>query len=75
MTCKNCGKEGARERLVTESLGKGADLLVVENVPLVHCPICGESYFTAKTLHELEEIRRLRRGVMQRNVEVAPFEV
>lgn len=73
MICHICGKEGARERLVTETMGKGENLLIIENVPLIHCPNCGESYFTAKTMHEMEEIRRQRRGAKQRTIEVAPF--
>ena len=61
-------------RLVTESVGKGDKLLIIEDVPLIQCQNCGESYYTARTLHELEEIRRLRRGASRRAVEVAPFE-
>jgi YgiT-type zinc finger domain-containing protein len=57
MVCDVCGKDGARIRRVTETYGKGNDLLVIENVPLVVCPHCGESYFTADTLHEIERIR------------------
>ena len=41
MTCDICGKEGARVRHVTRSYGKGKDLLVIENVPVVSCPSCG----------------------------------
>ena len=49
MKCQICGKNGARIRRVSETFGKGADLLVDENVPLVVCQSCGESYFTADT--------------------------
>ena len=56
MTCDNCGKEGARIRRVTRSYGKGDDLLVIENIPVISCPHCGESYMTAETLHEIERI-------------------
>lgn len=47
-----CAKQGARIHRITEAFGKRKDLLVIENVPLVTCPQCGESYFTADTLHE-----------------------
>ena len=75
MVCDICGQEGARIRRVAETYGKGADLLVIENVPMVSCPNCGESYFTADTLHEVERIRLHRRSfAVERPVEVATFE-
>lgn len=57
MICDICGQEGARVRHVTRSYGRGKDLLVIENVPVVSCPRCGESYLTAETLHEIERIK------------------
>lgn len=39
------------------------------------CPACGESYFTARTLHELERIKALRKSVAKaRSVAVAQYE-
>ena len=74
MVCEICGKEGARIRRITETFGKRRDLLVIENVPLVTCPQCGESYFTAETLHELERIRLHRKSfAVERAVKVARF--
>jgi YgiT-type zinc finger domain-containing protein len=59
---------------VSETFGKGLDLLVIENVPLVTCPHCGESYFTADTLHELERIKLHRHNfAVERTVNVAKF--
>jgi len=55
--CDICGREGARIRRVARSYGKGEHLLVIENIPVVTCPHCGESYFTAETLHEIERIK------------------
>lgn len=38
------------------------------------CSSCGESYFTAQTMHELERIKALRNSVAKpRNVAVASF--
>jgi YgiT-type zinc finger domain-containing protein len=54
MICDICGKEGARHRRLSRSYGKGAELLVIENIPIVSCPNCGESYVTAETLREIE---------------------
>lgn len=74
LICDICGRTGAKIRYVTRSYGKGVDLLVIENVPVVSCPHCGESYLTAETLHELERIKRHRRSLaIERPVPVAQF--
>jgi YgiT-type zinc finger domain-containing protein len=74
MICDICGKSGAGMRHVSRSYGKGATLLVIENVPIVSCPHCGESYLTAETLHEIERIKLHRRTLaMERNIAVATF--
>jgi len=74
MVCDICGKEGARIRYVTRSYGKAKDLLVIESVPIVSCPHCGESYLTADTLHEIERIKRHRKNfAVERAVAVAKF--
>ena len=57
MICDICNREGAKLRHVTRSYGKGKSLLVIEDVPVVSCPHCGESYLTAETLHEIHRIR------------------
>jgi len=74
MICDICGKEGARMRHVSRSYGSGDNLLVIENIPRVSCPNCGESYFTAETLHEIERIKLHHRSFAQeRNMAVATF--
>jgi len=74
MICDICGKSGARIRRVTRSYGKGENLLVVENVPVVVCPNCGESYLTADTLHEVERLKLHRKKLAQeRRVAVVAF--
>lgn len=74
LVCDICGKEGARVRRVSRSYGKDENLLVIENVPIVSCPHCGESYLTAETLHELERIKLHRRSfAIERPVAVAEF--
>jgi YgiT-type zinc finger domain-containing protein len=61
-------------RRVTRSYGKGERLLVIENVPLVSCPHCGESYMTAETMHELERIKLHRKSfAVAKPVSVAEF--
>lgn len=72
--CDICGKPGVRVKLVSRSYGRGANLLVIENVPVVSCPHCGESYLTAETLHEIERIKLQREFfAVQRSVPVAEF--
>jgi len=74
LLCDLCGRRGAQIRYMTRSYGKGATLLVIENVPVVVCPHCGESYLTAETLHELERIKLHRRSLAKpRNVAVASY--
>jgi YgiT-type zinc finger domain-containing protein len=74
LICDICGKEGARVRRVSRSYGKGENLLVIGNVPIVSCPHCGEGYLTAETLHELERIKLHRRCfAIERPVAVAEF--
>ena len=74
MMCDICGRTGARIRHVTRSYGEGADLLVIENVPVISCPLCGASYLTAETLHELERIKSQRSNLaVERPVPVAVF--
>lgn len=74
LICDLCGKPGARIRFVTRSYGKGDDLLVIENIPVVSCPHCGESYLTADTLHEIERIKLHRKNFAEpRQVSVARF--
>ena len=74
MICDLCGQSGAQVCRVARSYGKGATLFVIENVPLVSCPHCGESYLTAGTLHEIERIKVHRRALAEeRCIAVAAF--
>ena len=62
-------------KYVTRSFGKGVGLLVIEHIPMWSCQACGESYFTAQTMPELERIKTLRKSVAKpRSVAVASFE-
>ena len=73
--CASCGQPGVHLRKVTRSFGRGPSLLVIEDIPLWTCPHCGESYFTAQTLHEIEHIKTLRKSVsVDRPIPVAIFQ-
>ena len=74
MICDVCGENGARLRKVAKTYGRGRKLLVIEDVPVVSCSRCGESYLTADTLHEIERIKLHRESfAVERPVEVANF--
>jgi YgiT-type zinc finger domain-containing protein len=75
MRCDVCGKRGAHLRRITRSIGSGRSLLLIEGVPVVSCPHCGESYLTAETLDEIERLQKQRKkvGVVKR-VLVAKFQ-
>ena len=63
-------------RRVARTYGSGDELLVIENVPVVTCPSCGESYLTATTLREIERIKQQRKALaVERPVDVAAFAV
>ncbi len=68
MICDCCGKKGAVTKHVTRSFGRGKDILVIEDVPMVVCPHCGQYYFTAETLHEVVRLRLLKKNVGTRRV-------
>jgi YgiT-type zinc finger domain-containing protein len=75
MICDNCGRNGARVRRVTRTYGRGKNLLLIENVPVISCPNCGESYLTSETLHEIERLKLHRRNLaVQRPVKAVAFD-
>ncbi|QSJ16479.1 type II toxin-antitoxin system MqsA family antitoxin [Nostoc sp. UHCC 0702] len=74
MLCDICGNQGIRIRRITRTYGKDKDLLVIENIPVLTCSHCGESYLTAEILHEIEQIKLNRKSLaVERPVEVANF--
>jgi len=74
MICDIFGKQGARVRRITRTFGSDRSAFLIEGVPLVRCPNCGESYFTADTLKEIERIRkRWRKVTVAKRVPVAKF--
>jgi len=68
MICDCCGEKGAVTKHVTRSFGRGKDILVIEAVPMVVCPHCGQDYFTAETLQEVERLRLHKKNVGTRRV-------
>ena len=74
MICDNCGRDGVRRRHLSRTYGNGDNILVVENVPVISCPHCGESYLTIETVRELERLKRQgRKHAAKREVGVVSF--
>ena len=74
MVCDICGNQEASLKLVTRSFGKKKDLLIIEDIPVITCPACGESYMAAETLHEIERIKMHRHSfAVLKPVEVTAF--
>ncbi len=74
MICDICGQNKARIIHLSKSYGKGENLLMIENVPVISCPHCGESYLTAKTLREIENIKSNRTNIAAKfSVPIAIF--
>ena len=72
--CDICGQEGARTQRLTRTYGEGSELLIIENVPVISCPHCGESYMESSTLHEIDRIRLHREAFAEvRPVDVASY--
>jgi YgiT-type zinc finger domain-containing protein len=73
-TCEICGRESLRIRKISRVYGKGKHQFVIENIPLMSCPHCGESYFTAETLHEIERLKLHHKNLaVERQMEVIAF--
>ncbi len=74
MICDICGEEGTAIRKINRAYGKGKNMYVIEHIPLVSCPHCGERYFTAETLHEIERLKLHHKNLAQeRSVAVIGF--
>lgn len=74
MRCDICGEDTARVRRVTRSFGQGASTFLIEEVPVVTCASCGESYLAAETLREIERIRAQWRELsVEKTLRVARF--
>jgi len=68
ITCDCCGETGVMLKHITRSFGKGDQVVVIDGIPLQVCPHCGESYFTADTLQEIERLRMHRAGLTARSM-------
>lgn len=74
MKCELCGTQAATIKKTTKSFGRGDNLVIIEDIPVVHCSSCHESYLTAETAREIDRIRKNRRRLGKaKRVLVASF--
>jgi YgiT-type zinc finger domain-containing protein len=70
IVCDVCGQPHARIRHLPRTYGKAENLLVIENVPVVHCNHCGSRYLTAATLKQIDRIKQDRTATTKRSIAV-----
>lgn len=65
MICEFCGGETYEKKVKRLHWFRG-QLYVVENVPALVCRECGERYFHAKTLDEIDRMLEAEHPVIER---------
>ena len=74
MNCDICGIGSASISKISRTFGKGKDIFVIENFPVVTCSNCGESYIEAKILHKIESIKNhIKSYEIKRSAPVVSF--
>ena len=74
LICDICGEKKARLVKRPQVFGRGKHMLLVDNVPVIACKNCGESYMTSKTMHTLDKLRSKRPAKEpERKIGVAEF--
>lgn len=74
IVCDICGVTAARTVKRPQVLGRGEQMILIDNVPVVACRNCGESYLTSETMHRLDTIRSKRKAnSAARKIAVADF--
>lgn len=73
-TCHFCGRGILEERRVTVDFRWGDKLVIIENVPAKVCNECGERYYAAKVVREMERIAKEERKERELRVPVVTLE-
>jgi YgiT-type zinc finger domain-containing protein len=74
IVCDICGVKAARIIRRPQVLGRGESMMLVENVPVIVCRNCDESYMTSETMHELDSFRSNRKAkTKSRKIVVTEF--
>lgn len=77
--CDICGVKSARTVKRPQVLGRGSRMILVDNVPVIACKNCGESYMTSlnsssATMHKLDDIRaKQKEKSTKREIDVEVF--
>ncbi len=74
MTCSNCGQPTVRIRRSTRAFGKGENIMMIENVPVISCRNCGMDFISAATLEQIEQLRVHRMEAPRYLIPVATFQ-
>ena len=57
MNCQLCNQKTALVAHIDKVFGRGEKKILIENIPVIHCSNCRESYLTDTTMRQLDEIR------------------
>ncbi|MBI1764360.1 MAG: YgiT-type zinc finger protein [Acidobacteria bacterium] len=72
IVCSLCGQQKAHQVTRPQFVGKGKDLVIVENVPMISCRNCGHDYFSLEVARKLDRIRtKPREQTAQKSFAVA----
>lgn len=56
--CAICGKRAARKILMSKVFGRGANRVLIEDIPTYSCRNCGSQYLDGATMAAIDEIRK-----------------
>lgn len=70
-SCPVCGERAVIQR-IAKAFGRGNNLLVIEDIPMIVCRTCHEQYIASETLHEIEKLRE-RQQHQARMIDVERF--
>lgn len=55
--CAVCGKKAARILLISKVFGRGANRVLIEGIPTLHCHNCGSHYLDGPTMDIIDQVR------------------
>jgi len=73
-TCYFCSRGTLEEKHVTVDFRWGEQLVIIENVPANVCNECGERYYAAKIVRQMEQIAKERRKEREIRVPVVEMQ-
>jgi len=73
-TCYFCSRGILEEKHVTVDFRWGEQLVIIENVPAKACNECGERYYAAKVVRQMEQIAKERRKEREIRVPVVEMQ-